>query len=76
MSKVKYDWEATAKALRERPGEWAVVVQSGEAPSKRAAQDITRYIKRGSENMPKGEFYAVTREDQVFAVYVGGSNNA
>lgn len=76
MTKRKYDWDETARELRERPGEWAIVLESGEAPSKRAAQDVTRYIKRGSRTMPQGEFEALTRGDRVFARYVGGNNNA
>lgn len=72
MSRGKYDWYATAAALRNRPGEWAIVIASGEAHSKRAAQDVARYIRNGSGNMPKGMFEATTRGDEVFARYIGG----
>ena len=69
-------WATTADALRNRPGEWALVVPAGVAKSKRRAQDTARYIRNGSRVMPKGEFDAVTRGDQVFAVYTGGDSDA
>ncbi len=74
MKKQKYDWPQISRDLRARPGEWARVVDP--APSKRAAQDVTRYIKRGSVNMPPGVFGALTRDDVVYAKYIGGSSDA
>lgn len=70
----KYDWATKASELRERPGDWAIVVKKGEAPNARAAQNVTRYIKQGSRNMPKGQFEAETRGDVVYARFVGNPN--
>lgn len=73
--KQKYDWATKASELRSQPGVWGVVVKSGEAPNARAAQSVTRYIRKGkSPHMPSGEFDAVTRGDEVFAIYVGNPN--
>ena len=76
MTRGRYDWAKTARELRQNPGVWAVVIQSGEAPSKRAAQDAARYIRQGSRNMPKGEFTAASSGDRVYAMYVGEAEDA
>lgn len=74
VGRPKYNWPKVVKDLRANPGTWAIVVKAGEAPSKRAAQDVSRFIRKGSKYMPKGEFDAVTRDDQVYAIYKGGQD--
>ena len=75
MSAGKYGLAQHREAMIKNPGAWAIVVPPGVAPSKRAAQDVARYIQKGTKDM-KGPFEAVTRGDTVYARFVGTPNNA
>jgi hypothetical protein len=74
MSVGKYGLSEARKALMGNPGVWAVVVPPGVTPSKRAAQDVARYIRKGMKM--QGQFEAVTSGDTVYARFVGTPNNA
>lgn len=73
MSAGKYNLASARTELKNNPGEWAIVVPPGVAPSKRAAQDVARYIRKGTKGM-EGQFEAESRGDTVFARFVGSPN--
>ena len=59
-----------AAALREHPGEWAVIPREFATPN--SAKNGAATIRTGRNRaMPKGEFEAVAHERVVYARYVG-----
>ena len=66
--RTRTNWPAIAQALRANPGAWAKV---------EGAEHVAMSIRRGRLQAfrPVGHFEATLRQGQVFARYVGESND-
>lgn len=68
----KYDWKQITADLRARPGKWAVVEGENVSHDQRAALATALRLKRGGVQGAKpGEFEATVRGTEVYARFVG-----
>lgn len=67
-----YDWAGVVAALKQHPGQWALLEGVARKPSKTGARYMMRCLKNGMvSGVEPGEFDAATRGDKVYARYLG-----